>query len=63
MSGLYLQARKTLVFSNHQSDKGIHGTIENRTWSSLNGGSLEIIIVKFDELKKYTCFGTLHKMS
>ena len=55
MSGLHLQDRKTLVFSNHQSDKGIDGTIGNRAWPSLNGGSLEIIIVYLTSLK-ITCW-------
>ena len=54
MSGLHLQDRKTLVFSNHQSDKGIDGTIGNRAWPSLNGGSLEIIILYLTSLK-ITC--------
>ena len=43
--------QETLVFTNHQSDKGIHGTIGNRSWPSLNGGSLEIIIVYLTSLK------------
>ena len=54
MSGLHLQDRKTLVFSNHQWDKGIDGTIGNRAWPSLNGGTLEIIIMYLTSLK-ITC--------
>ena len=58
--GLHLQDRKTLVFSNHQSD----GTIGNRSWPSLNVGSLEISIVYLTSLKdRHVTFGTLHKMS
>ena len=53
MSGLHLQDRKTLVFSNHQSDKGIHGTIGKRSWPSLNGRSHRA----FDELKNRHVLG------
>ena len=64
MSGLHLQDRKTLVFSNHQSDKTIHGTIGNQSRPYLNGGSLEISIVYLTSLKdRHVTFGTLHKMS
>ena len=56
MSSIHLQDRKTLVFSNHQLDKGIRVTIGNQAWPSLNGGSLEVIIVYLTSLKHIDMF-------
>ena len=57
----YIYKIGTLVFTNHQSDKGIHVTIGNRAWPSLNRGSFEIIIMYLTGLKNRHVLGNFIK--